>query len=410
VRGVKEGVLRDGVGRRQLVGVVEKRPIPVEHGRMAAGTPVDEFQQRSRPDRRLDPPDLLEGDVEVVFGEQPLGLVRVALSETRRRVVDAHRTGTGEPRQLREVFGAGHGEVAAVPRHQRVGGGVEQITAERDREREHHRMTGPEEVDRTIRVEPSFRGRHRLDDVGVAVGVEQRHHRPDWEHVQLRGRRVPPGRLSHVRVRRSLYRRVEQHLARRGVRCVGERALRRGEFALDAVAVGVRRGRDVDGRRDVAADPPLELENLGGGDVDVAVLGQLERSRIGHDRAVEPQELVKPLREHAVADAVGAADDVGVGYQQLRAERRPEPLRLDREHVGVDDRQQRRRLDGEVRAGNLEPPDPAGGVVVSDLEVVAHMPTPGSRAVSVAFARTTRRSGAGLGPPTPAVRRTRPEP
>jgi len=87
--------------------------------------------------------------------------------------------------EVPEVAGAGDGKIPVVPRVQRVGRRVEQITPQCDRQREHHRVTRPEEVDRTVRPEPALGAGDDLDHVAVAVVVQQRDDRADREHVEV---------------------------------------------------------------------------------------------------------------------------------------------------------------------------------------------------------------------------------
>jgi len=80
---------------------------------------------------------------------------------------------TREVRHVVEVLGAPDGEVPPVAGVQRVRGRIEQVTAERNGQREHHRVASAEEVNWPIFAEPALAGRDDVHQVGVAVLVHQ---------------------------------------------------------------------------------------------------------------------------------------------------------------------------------------------------------------------------------------------
>lgn len=81
---------------------------------------------------------------------------------------------------------------------------------------------------------------------------------------------------------------------------------------------------------------------------------------------------MEPLIERPLAEVVVAVDDVGVRDEQFRAELVDEPGRLDGDQVGVDDRHQGRRLDGDTRPWYVEFADAREAVLCADLEDVSH--------------------------------------
>jgi len=235
-------------------------------------------------------------------------------------------------------------------------------------------VAGAEQVDRAVRAQPALGGGGRVDHVVVPVAVEEGDDGADGEHVEIGARGVFAGFLAKVGVGRPLYGRVDQHLARIDGFGVGEGLLGGCQLLLGLLAAHVRRRRDVDGRADVGADLVLELEDLGRRGVDLAVLRELERARVGDDRAREVEQLVEPLGLGALAQVVGVADDVGVRDQDLGAELLVELSGRNRLEVRVDHRHQRRRLDGDARTGHRQPADAGHPVGRPDLEGVAHGP------------------------------------
>lgn len=68
---------------------------------------------------------------------------------------------------------ARYGEVAVVAGVDGVGRRVEEVTAQRGGEREHHRVARAEEVDGRVAAESALGGEHGLGHVVVAVLVHQ---------------------------------------------------------------------------------------------------------------------------------------------------------------------------------------------------------------------------------------------
>jgi len=134
--GVEERPLRDRIFGFELVGVIQQRAVAVVHRRVATGTPLNEFEEIPAADRLFDPAEFLEGDVEVVFGEQPGSGVVVLPPEIGGRLLAADRTRAGEVVEVVELLGTGDRQIPASAGIQRVGGRIEEITAHGDSERE----------------------------------------------------------------------------------------------------------------------------------------------------------------------------------------------------------------------------------------------------------------------------------
>jgi len=371
-REVEEGVFRRRVRRLQELGVLDEATVAVDHRGVAPRPGLDEFEQVPAPDGLPDGPDLPDGDREVVLGEQAVAALVVGRPEVRGFVVGTDRTRTGEGYEVREVFGAADGQVAVVAGVQRVGGGVKEVTAQRGGEREHHGMAGAEQVHGRVLAEPPLRRDDDVHDVGEAVVVQERDDGADREDVEVGGVRLPGGPLAEVGVGRPLDGRGDEHLAgvhrlRDGQALLCRRALLGGPPPTD-----VRRRRDVDRRGDIRADLALEREYLGGVHVDLAVLRELERARVGHDGAREVEQFVQAVRQCCLPEVLGPLEYIAVRDEQFRAELRLDVGRRDRLDVRVHDRDQRRGPDRRPRPRDCQLAEPAGGVERLDLEVGPH--------------------------------------
>ena len=185
------------------------------------------------------------------------------------------------------MLGSRDGEIAAVTGVQRVGGGIEQVTAECDGQREHHGVPCTKEVHRCVLTEAALGGGDDVHEVAKAVVVHQRDDRADGEHVETRRVRGAGGLLAEVEMCRPLYRCRDEHLPGVDGLCEFQSLLGGLPLRLGALTAHVRRGRDVHRCPDVRADVVLELQNLLGRHRDVAVLGQLEGAGVGHNRPRE---------------------------------------------------------------------------------------------------------------------------
>ena len=100
----------------------------VEEGGVRAASPLDELPQFPRLDRLPDPPDLREGDVQVVLREGALVPLQFL-----RGVGRAHRTLAVRELEFRGMAGPVDEHHPPGPRVLRVRGGVEEVAAEEGR-------------------------------------------------------------------------------------------------------------------------------------------------------------------------------------------------------------------------------------------------------------------------------------
>jgi hypothetical protein len=88
----------------------------------------------------------------------------------------------------------------------------------------------------------------------------------------------------------------------------------------------------------VGADIALEFEDFGVRHRDFAVLRELKRARIGHDRTGELVEIGQAVFERSLAELLTLIQDVAVRDEDLRAELRFERGGRDGPKMRIDHR------------------------------------------------------------------------
>jgi hypothetical protein len=237
----------------------------IEESGMGPGAALDEFPEVPVRDRATDLADRAEAHVQVVLCEEAL-----VHRDLPHGVGEADRAQAAALPDLGGVPGPFREQHPTVPRVLRVGGGVEQVTAQEHRKREHERMSAAEQVDRLRRIEAFLRRDDHADEIAEPIRPEQRHHAADRAHGDAERRHVPGASLPQVGVEAALDRPDEGHLPpdRIGLLRAPDRFfdILRGP----RVIVG-RLGEPVEHRPEVRPNLLLKADDLGVRDVHVAI-------------------------------------------------------------------------------------------------------------------------------------------
>ena len=229
-------------------------------------------------------------------------------------------------------------------------------------------MACAEEVDGGRRGEAAFCRENDLHEILVAVTLHQRHHGADGSKGKtevLDGlSRLLPEIGEDAALHRSCEVCVGEELA-----CLADTLHRCRKLPCRPLPAGIRRGGDIQGNDDIASYRLLELERLLVADFDLAVDRELERSRVGHDDAVEVENAVKPICDRLIAELLAPPEYVGVRDQGFDAHL----LHLaggNQGEVGVDDGEECGRPDHFVVHPELA--DPSCDIFVYDLKRNCH--------------------------------------
>jgi len=344
--------------------------------RMGAGPPLGELPECAVPDRLTDTTDFLDRHEEIVVRKPTFALDRGEPSdlwEGSFGAEEARTRGFADFVQRDRTVG-GHDAPAA--RELVVGGGIEEVDPEERREREGHGVSSAEEMDRGRRPEGGACGDEDTDELGKPVLLHQRNNAPDGEHVpdfaRTESRSCP-----QLCVRTALNgHREKPGPARPGLSGPLHRGLE-SPFGLVAILLGLR--ELVEDRCNVAPDPALERHNLFGGDLDRAVGVLLERARIGHHRAIEPDQSVDPVALGNFPKRRSSPSDVRRCDHRANPEARAHLLGRHWLPLGirVDHRKERRGLHRPVR--RRKPTQTSESIPVEELEI--HRPGASERRV-----------------------------
>ena len=210
------------------------------------------------------------------------------------RVFGTDRTGTGEVGEVREFFGTPGKDVPVARGVFRVGGRVKEVAAEGGGEGEDEGVACAEEVDGSGGVETLFGGGDDGDKVGVALRLHERDDAANRVHVRVEAGEVLCASGAEVGVEAALDGAGEHHGS--FVWEAGGGSLNGGGHAVLCLLSGVVWfAEDVEDGADVCFDVALELDDLDGVEVDVAVDVALEGAGVGHDGAGEVEESVDAM-------------------------------------------------------------------------------------------------------------------